>query len=43
VKRKYDPMNVFYILKGVGSQEWSVDNGGRMCRAGPGKKPRGPM
>jgi FAD/FMN-containing dehydrogenase len=44
IKKKYDPENVFYILKGVGSQEWSVDAGGRMCRTGPGArpKPRGP-
>jgi FAD/FMN-containing dehydrogenase len=44
IKRKYDPENMFYILKGVGSQEWSVDAGGRMCRSGPAAKPkpRGP-
>ncbi|KAH3920290.1 hypothetical protein HBH56_002450 [Parastagonospora nodorum] len=32
VKRKYDPENVFYILKGVGSDMWSVAKDGRMCR-----------
>lgn len=32
VKRKYDPENVFYILKGVGSDRWSVAKDGRMCR-----------
>ena len=32
VKRKYDPENVFYILKGVGSDRWSVAQDGRMCR-----------
>jgi hypothetical protein len=44
IKRKYDPEDAFYILKGVGSDRWSVDKSGRMCRAGPaGKpKPRGP-
>jgi hypothetical protein len=40
IKRKYDPENMFYILKGVGSQEWSVDAGGRMCRSGPAAKPK---
>jgi FAD/FMN-containing dehydrogenase len=34
VKRKYDPEGVFYILKGVGSERWSVGKDGRMCRAG---------
>jgi FAD/FMN-containing dehydrogenase len=44
VKKKYDPENVFYILKGVGSDAWSVAQDGRMCRVGPGgPKPRGPM
>lgn len=33
IKRKYDPEGVFYILKGVGSDRWSVANDGRMCRA----------
>lgn len=44
IKRKWDPENVFYILKGVGSDKWSVGKDGRMCRAGPGAKtkPRGP-
>jgi hypothetical protein len=39
IKRKYDPENLFYILKGVGSDKWSVAKDGRMCRAGPGKRP----
>jgi hypothetical protein len=42
IKRKYDPDNVFYILKGVGSDAWNVDARGRMCRAGPGPKPKSP-
>jgi FAD/FMN-containing dehydrogenase len=43
VKKKYDPENVFYILKGVGSDKWNVEADGRMCRVGPaGPKPRGP-
>jgi FAD/FMN-containing dehydrogenase len=42
IKRKYDPDNVFYILKGVGSDAWNVDAEGRMCRAGPGPKPKSP-
>ncbi|KAI8935070.1 hypothetical protein NX059_007665 [Plenodomus lindquistii] len=41
VKSKYDPENLFYILKGVGSDAWSVGKDGRMCRVGPQKKPRG--
>lgn len=32
IKKKYDPKDVFYILKGVGSEAWNVDNSGRMCR-----------
>ncbi|KAL6705437.1 hypothetical protein ACN47E_006702 [Coniothyrium glycines] len=33
IKKKYDPANVFYILKGVGSEAWNVGKDGRMCRA----------
>ncbi|CAI6331748.1 unnamed protein product [Periconia digitata] len=33
IKKRYDPLNVFYVLKGVGSEEWDVDTDGRMCRA----------
>ncbi|KAH7392252.1 FAD binding domain-containing protein [Phaeosphaeria sp. MPI-PUGE-AT-0046c] len=40
IKRKWDPENMFYILKGVGSDKWSVSKEGRMCRAGPGSKPK---
>jgi len=35
IKRKYDPENMFYILKGIGSNKWDVSKEGRMCRAGP--------
>jgi FAD/FMN-containing dehydrogenase len=35
IKRKYDPEDVFYILKGVGSKKWNVSKEGRMCRVGP--------
>jgi hypothetical protein len=31
-KRKWDPTSFFYVLKGVGSEAWTVDNGGKMCR-----------
>ncbi|KAH7120704.1 FAD binding domain-containing protein [Dactylonectria macrodidyma] len=34
IKRKYDPGNLFYVLKGVGSEAWSVAENGRMCRVG---------
>lgn len=33
IKKKYDPKDVFYVLKGVGSEAWNVANDGRMCRA----------
>lgn len=33
IKKKYDPNDVFYILKGVGSEAWNVAKDGRMCRA----------
>ncbi|KAB2103633.1 FAD-linked oxidoreductase [Alternaria gaisen] len=33
IKKKYDPQDVFYILKGVGSEAWNVSKDGRMCRA----------
>ncbi|KAG5982709.1 hypothetical protein E4U55_001499 [Claviceps digitariae] len=32
-KKKWDPQNVFYVFKGVGSEAWTVDVDGRMCRA----------
>lgn len=33
VKRKWDPESLFYVLKGVGSEDWTVAADGRMCRA----------
>lgn len=33
VKRKWDPSSFFYVLKGVGSDAWTVSESGRMCRA----------
>lgn len=33
VKRRWDPESLFYVLKGVGSEDWSVAADGRMCRA----------
>ncbi|KGO69587.1 FAD linked oxidase, N-terminal [Penicillium italicum] len=33
VKRKWDPSSLFYALKAVGSDVWSVSESGRMCRA----------
>lgn len=33
IKNKWDPNSVFYILKGVGSDAWTVGQDGRMCRA----------
>jgi len=32
IKEKWDPDGVFYILKGVGSDAWTVAADGRMCR-----------
>ncbi|KAK4085134.1 CAZyme family AA7 [Trichoderma aggressivum f. europaeum] len=33
IKKKYDPNSLFYGLRLVGSEAWTVDNNGRMCRA----------
>lgn len=33
VKNTWDPSNVFYAYKGVGSDVWNVEENGRMCRA----------
>ncbi|KAB8204083.1 hypothetical protein BDV34DRAFT_198156 [Aspergillus parasiticus] len=33
VKSKWDPHNFFYVLKGVGSDAWTVSESGRMCRS----------
>lgn len=32
-KKKWDPESRFYMFKGVGSEDWTVDAHGRMCRA----------
>lgn len=32
IKNKWDPDSLFYILKGVGSDAWTVAADGRMCR-----------
>lgn len=34
IKRKYDPNDVFYAPTAVGSDEWVVGSGGRLCKAG---------
>ncbi|OJK02345.1 hypothetical protein ASPACDRAFT_76732 [Aspergillus aculeatus ATCC 16872] len=33
IKNKWDPDHVFYVLKGVGSEYWTVSESGRMCKA----------
>ena len=33
IKAKYDPGNIFYAFGAVGSDEWTVRNDGRLCRA----------
>lgn len=33
IKKKWDPENLFYVFKGVGSEAWTVGSDGRMCRA----------
>ncbi|OLN86740.1 putative FAD-linked oxidoreductase-like protein 9 [Colletotrichum chlorophyti] len=33
IKKKWDPERMFYALKTVGSDAWSVASDGRMCRA----------
>jgi hypothetical protein len=35
IKRKWDKDSLFYVLKGVGSEDWTVAADGRMCRAKP--------
>lgn len=32
VKKKWDPTSLFYVLKGVGSEAWTVAENGKMCR-----------
>lgn len=34
IKKKWDPDHLFYVLKGVGSDAWDVDDNGKMCRRG---------
>ena len=33
IKRKYDPKGLLYAVASVGSEAWTVQNNGRMCRA----------
>ncbi|RGP69685.1 putative isoamyl alcohol oxidase [Fusarium sporotrichioides] len=33
IKKKYDPNSFFYNYKGVGSEAWTVEKNGRMCKA----------
>jgi len=33
IKKKYDPKEIFYALGAVGSESWSADIGGRLCKA----------
>jgi hypothetical protein len=32
IKKKYDPEGFFYARNAVGSEKWSVQNDGRMCK-----------
>lgn len=32
LKRRWDPESIFFALKGVGSEFWSLNNNGRLCR-----------
>lgn len=32
IKDKYDPNDIFYTLTGVGSERWTVEVDGRLCR-----------
>ncbi|KAM4066443.1 FAD binding domain-containing protein [Hirsutella rhossiliensis] len=34
IKKKYDPEGVLYGVANVGSEDWVVSRGGRMCRSG---------
>ena len=34
VKKKYDPLNLFYATTAVGSEAWAVASDGRLCRSG---------
>ncbi|KAI8632857.1 FAD-binding domain-containing protein [Xylariaceae sp. FL1651] len=38
VKKTYDPHGVLYGVTAVGSENWTVDGDGRLCRVGCGKR-----
>lgn len=33
IKQTYDPNSIFYAVTGVGSDEWTTDADGRLCKA----------
>lgn len=33
IKGKWDPKSVFYAYTAVGSEDWTIDSGGRLCKA----------
>jgi hypothetical protein len=33
IKKKYDPLNLFYAVTAVGSDFWELQEDGRLCRA----------
>jgi hypothetical protein len=33
IKSEWDPDSFFYVLKGVGSENWTVSESGRMCKS----------
>lgn len=33
IKKIYDPCSTFYALTGVGSDDWTVQSDGRLCKA----------
>nr|ABQ01445.1 isoamyl alcohol oxidase [Penicillium griseofulvum] len=33
IKKKYDPFQTFYATTAVGSEDWQVEDGGRLCQA----------
>lgn len=34
IKKRYDPDSFFYVMKGVGSEGWTVMEDGHLCRVG---------
>lgn len=34
IKDKYDPEQIFYAITAVGSDRWTVEDSGRLCRSG---------